>query len=172
MAPARDVRHADGHSTEMAFGRRRVVPDLGVVAFDECDPARSEVAPDRSQQADSDLLGRVDQRAHEEHTTERAPEIEILDAREDLLGALDQLQHFRVEVDCHHAATHREKWMSDAARSRAELEDLGVIRNLAVDELRLVGCREKPIQVDGRAWVAHSRRVWQTAVRRATTYEA
>ena len=45
--------------------------------------------------------------------------------------------------------------MGDAARSRAELQDLRVVGHLPVDELRLVGGAEEPVQLDGGARISH-----------------
>src|SRR6267378_1786440 len=145
---------------------------VGVGAFDESDTVRREVTTDRSQQRQPDLFGRVDERAHQEDAPKGAPEFKVLDSREDSLGAFDQLEHLGIEVDCDDAAAERDQRMRDPSGPRPELKDFGVVRNLAVDEFRLVSSREEPIQVDGRARVAHSRRVWQTAGWRASTCKA
>src|SRR5207302_65333 len=107
------------------------------------------------------ILRRVDERAHKEHAAECAPEVEILDAREDLLGALDELEHLGVEVDRDDAPPKRDQWMRDPAGAAAELEDLGVFGDLPVDELRLAGGLEQAVQVDGRARIPHGLSVTQ-----------
>ena len=97
----------------------------------------------------------VDEVAHEEHAAERAAEVQILDAGLDLLGALDELEHLGVEVDRDDAPPERDQRMRDATGTCSQLQDLGVLGHLAIDEFRLVGGLEQPIQIDRRAWVAH-----------------
>src|SRR2546421_4348270 len=151
----RDLGHPDRDGAEMSLGRRGVLPDLRVVTLDERDAIRREVAPHGPKQSQPRVFRRVDERAHEQHAPECSPEVEILDPREDLLGALDEVEHLGVEVDGDDAPSERDQWVRDPAGAAAELENLSVFRNLAVDELRLACGLEKPIEVDGGAWVAH-----------------
>ena len=57
----------------------------------------------------------VDEVAHEQHAAERPAQVEILDTRLNLLGALDELQHLRVEVDRDHMPPEGDQRMRDAA---------------------------------------------------------
>src|SRR5437868_12416825 len=140
----------------MAFGRCRIVPDLRVIPLDQGDAVRREVASNGAEQGQPRILGRVDERAHKQHATECAPEIQILDARQDRFGALNEVEHLRIEVDRHNSAAESNERMSDATGAAPELENFGVPGDLTVDQLRLAGGLEQAVQVDGRAWIAHA----------------
>src|SRR2546428_5230983 len=86
MALSRDIRDANGHGAEMTLAGHRVVPDVWVVALDQSDAVRREVAPHRPQEREPDLFGCVDERAHQKDSSERAPELQILDPRKHGLG--------------------------------------------------------------------------------------
>src|SRR5207245_11043718 len=119
------------------------------------DAVRREVASNGAEQGQPGILRRVDERAHEQHAAECAPQIEVLNARQDRFGALDELEHLGVDVDGYDSAAETDQWMRDPAGAAAELEDLGVFGDLAVDELRLVSGHEQAVEVDRRARVAH-----------------
>jgi hypothetical protein len=77
----------------------------------------------------------------------------------DSLRAFDEIEHLGVEVDRDDAAAERDQGMRDAAGAGAELEDLGILGHLAVDELWLVRGLEEAIELDRRAWIAHAESV-------------
>src|SRR5205814_4023600 len=89
----RDLGYSDRDGAEMSLGRRWVLPDLRVVTLDQRDAVRCEVAVNGAKESQSRVLRCVDERAHEKHAAECSPEVEILDAREDLLGTLDEVEH-------------------------------------------------------------------------------
>src|SRR5438309_3926948 len=117
LAFAANVEGPDGDAVAVMLGRGRVLPRIGVIALDERDAVRPEVPLDRSQERKALFpIWIVDEVAHQQHATERSAEVEVLDACFDLLGAFDQLEHFRIEVDRDDAPPQCDQGMRYTAR--------------------------------------------------------
>ncbi|HZP96628.1 MAG TPA: hypothetical protein VFC31_09880 [Candidatus Limnocylindria bacterium] len=157
-AIAPNVGHADGDPRGLPLGWPIIESDLGVVALDEHDPIRRDVSSTRGEKREpAGLIRSVDERAHEEYGAECASEIEVLDSRQNGLGAFDLVEHAFVEVDRCNTMAESDERVGDPARSAPEVKDRRTFRGLAVDEFGFAGGLEESIEVKRRSWIAHRR---------------
>jgi hypothetical protein len=112
--------------------------------------------------------GDVEQVGGQQHGVEAPAELQLLDAAEDGLGAVDALQHLRRLVDGDHRMAKGEQRVGDPPDAGAELEDRGALGDRRVDDPRLAAGRQRGVELDrGPVRRDHSRAVAVGALRAA-----